>query len=111
MKKSFLVISAILSSFLILPAFAGDNISIKNKDKTEAKFYGYIQMIPKGKIGIWKVKNNIIVVDKETEIKEKHGKVKVGAYVEVKANISKKDFIATEIEVKKSKEENEKGDE
>lgn len=106
MRKSFLAVSVILSSFLILPTFAGEDIS---KNKTEAKFYGYIQMIPKGKIGIWKVKNKVIVVNKETEIKEKHDKVKVGAYVEVKANISKKNFIATEIEVKRSKEE--KGDE
>lgn len=90
MKKRFLVVSVILSSLSVLPVFAKEEKEIESKSKTEAKFYGYVQIIPKEKTGIWQVKNRKIIVDKKTEIEEKYGKVKVGTYVEVKGLINQK---------------------
>ena len=105
MKRNFLLISVILSGFAILPAFGKEDKDEKSKEKNEAKFYGYIQKMPKERTGIWQDKDKKIKVDKKTEIDEKYGKAKVGSYVKVEGFIDDKEFFVTEIEVKKAKDE------
>jgi hypothetical protein len=65
------------------------------------KFYGTVEEIPgKGKGGVWIINGREVHVTNSTEIEEEHGKVAVGAYVEVEGDYSGKTFFAYEIEVK-----------
>ena len=68
------------------------------------EFYGVVQAMPeKGYIGQWNVDGKTVYVTKDTKIKEKHGKLAVGAYVEVEGVTFEGKFIASEIETKKKK--------
>lgn len=67
----------------------------------ESKFYGTVENLPKGFVGTWVVSGREIFVSKDTLLKEKHGKVEVGAAVEVKGAMSGETFNAHKIEVKK----------
>lgn len=68
------------------------------------EFYGIVQTMPdKGYIGQWNVEGKKVNVTKDTKIKEKHGKLAVGAYVEVEGVTFEGKFIASEIETKKKK--------
>jgi len=65
------------------------------------EFYGVVQAMPeKGYIGQWNVDGKTVHVTKDTKIKEKHGKLAVGAYVEVEGVTFEGKFIASEIETK-----------
>jgi len=65
------------------------------------KFYGTIESLPQdGPEGVWVVNGREITVSAKTVIREKHGKVAAGAYVEVEGDYSGKTFIAYEISVK-----------
>ena len=67
----------------------------------ESKIYGPIEKLPKGLLGTWVVKGREVLVTKETEIWEKHGKAAVGAYVEVEGSVSGKTFTVREVKIKK----------
>ncbi|MCI5133278.1 MAG: hypothetical protein D3904_17640 [Candidatus Electrothrix sp. EH2] len=65
----------------------------------EIKLYGTVEALPQGGIdGIWRVNGRDITVDRKTRIKEKHGRIAVGVYVEVEGRYSGDNFIAYEIE-------------
>ena len=68
----------------------------------ESKFYGTVEKLPEGIDGTWIVNGKEMLVRRDTIIKEKHGKVAVGAYVEVEGNLSGKTFTAYKIEVKRA---------
>ncbi len=68
------------------------------------EFYGVVQTMPEqGYIGTWNIDGKSVNVTKDTKIKEKHGKLAVGAYVEVEGLTSEGRFIASEIETKKNR--------
>lgn len=67
----------------------------------ESKMYGTVETMPQGGFdGIWRINGQDITVDRNTRIKEKHGRVAVGVYVEVEGRRSGDAFIAYEIETK-----------
>ena len=68
------------------------------------EFYGVVQTMPEqGYIGTWNIDGKSVNVTKDTKIKEKHGKLAVGAYVEVEGLTSEGRFIASEIETEKNR--------
>jgi hypothetical protein len=65
---------------------------------------GVVQSMPeKGYIGQWNIDGKTVNVTKDTKIEEKHGKLAVGAYVEVEGVTFEGKFIVSEIETKKKK--------
>ncbi|WP_417911388.1 DUF5666 domain-containing protein [Candidatus Electronema sp. TJ] len=66
--------------------------------ESRAKFYGTIDSMPSS--GIWMVSGRQVVISPGTRIKEKYGRVALGAYVEVEGYHSNGGFTAYEIEVK-----------
>ena len=69
------------------------------------EFYGVVQAMPeKGYVGQWNVDGKTVHVTEDTKIEEKHGKLAVGAYVEVEGSYHGETFIAHEIEVKRAKQ-------
>ncbi|MBI5846904.1 MAG: hypothetical protein HZB31_02995 [Nitrospirae bacterium] len=69
----------------------------------DVKIYGIVDKMPEGGIGTWIVKGKEILVTKATHIKERHGRVSAGTYVEVKGTYSGNTLQADEIEVKRDK--------
>lgn len=68
------------------------------------EFYGVVQTMPeKGYIGQWNIDGKTVNVTNDTKIEEKHGKLAVGAYVEVEGVTIEAKFIASEIETKQKK--------
>lgn len=68
------------------------------------EFYGVVQSMPeKGYVGQWRIEGKTVFVTEDTEIKQKHGKLSVGSYVEVDGVIFEGKFIASEIETKTKK--------
>ena len=68
------------------------------------EFYGIVQAMPeKGYVGQWNVDDKTVHVTEDTKIEEKHGKLAVGAYVEVEGVTFEGKFIASEIETKNKK--------
>jgi hypothetical protein len=68
------------------------------------EFYGVVQVMPeKGYLGQWDIDGKTVYVTESTKIKEKHGKLAVGSYVEVEGVTFEGKFIAAEIETKKKK--------
>ena len=68
------------------------------------EFYGVVQTMPEtGYIGTWNINGKAVEVTKDTKIEAKHGKLAVGAYVEVEGVTFQEKFIASEIETKKKK--------
>jgi hypothetical protein len=68
------------------------------------EFYGVIQAMPeKGCVGQWNIDGKAVHVTEDTKIEEKHGKLAVGAYVEVEGMTFEGKFIASEIETKTKK--------
>ncbi|MCI5145947.1 MAG: hypothetical protein D3923_10560 [Candidatus Electrothrix sp. AR3] len=77
--------------------------------RDHSKFYGTVETLPQpqaGLNGIWRINGRSVVVNQQTRIKEKYGRVAVGSYVEVKGNYSGNTFTAYEIEVKDSRRYN-----
>lgn len=73
-------------------------------ERYEHEFYGTIENLPEGLIGIWTVSGMKVEVTKDTYVDEKYGKVTVGAYVEVKGKKEGRIFKAYKIEIKKRKQ-------
>jgi hypothetical protein len=70
----------------------------------QQKFYGVVQAMPEqGYVGQWNIDGKTVNVTKDTKIKEKHGKLAVGAYVEVEGVTFEGKFIASELETEKKK--------
>ncbi len=67
--------------------------------RIESKFYGVIEKLPRDLVGVWVVSGREITVTKDTSIKEKSGRVRVGAQIEVEGRNDIKSFIAHEVEV------------
>jgi hypothetical protein len=70
----------------------------------QQKFYGVVQTMPEqGYVSLWNIDGKTVNVTKDTKIKEKHGKLAFGAYVEVEGVTSEGKFIASELETEKKK--------
>jgi Domain of unknown function (DUF5666) len=70
----------------------------------QQKFYGVGQTVPEqGYVGLWNIDGKTVNVTKNTKIKEKHGKLAVGAYVEVEGVTFEGKVIASELETEKKK--------
>ncbi len=69
----------------------------------ESRIYGTVDKMPPERVGLWVIGRRDIIVTRETRIIERHGKVAVGAYVEVEGNNTGKRFSASRMEVKRSK--------
>ncbi|WP_339136427.1 MAG: DUF5666 domain-containing protein [Candidatus Electrothrix sp. GW3-4] len=70
----------------------------------ESKMYGTVESLPQsGLNGVWRINGRDVTVDRNTRIKEKHGRVAVGVYVEVEGRSSGNTFIASEIETKNNR--------
>jgi hypothetical protein len=100
---------ALFSLFVAAGALADDHDGYRAGDKHqdneyESKIYGIVEKLPQDLVGAWVVNKREIAVTKDTRIREKHGKVEVGAYVEVEGNIIGKTFTAYEVKVKRSKQ-------
>ncbi len=68
------------------------------------EFHGVVQAMPEtGYIGTWNIDGKTVQVTKDTKIEEEHGKLAVGAYVEVEGVTFEGKLIASEIETKKKK--------
>jgi hypothetical protein len=65
----------------------------------QQKFYGVVQTMPEQGY----VDGKTVNVTKDTKIKEKHGKLAVGAYVEVEGVTFEGKFIASELETEKKR--------
>lgn len=78
--------------------------SDRSDDRYESKFYGTVERLPKDLVGVWIVNGREIVVDKDTRIKEKHGRAEVGVYVKIEGFNREKSFVAAEIEVKQARQ-------
>jgi hypothetical protein len=83
--------------------FNADKVEVKRGSKEVRKIYGTIESLSSGKYGIWKVSREEIIVKEDTFIREKYGKVEVGAYVEVEGIYSNNAFVARSIEIKRAK--------
>ncbi len=68
------------------------------------EFYGVVQAMPQGSYtGQWTIDGKTVYVTEHTKIKQEHGKLAVGSYVEVKGVIFEGNFIAHQIETKNKK--------
>ncbi|XOF32812.1 MAG: DUF5666 domain-containing protein [Candidatus Electrothrix sp. YB6] len=69
------------------------------------KMFGTIEALPRGGFnGVWRVSGWEVTVDRNTRIKEEHGRVVVGAYAEVKGRATGDNtFIAYEIDIKNNR--------
>jgi len=99
--------AGIASGLATHPALAGDR-EAGETGGYESKFYGTVDDLPQDIIGIWVVNGRQIVVTMETRIKEKHGRPEPGAYVEVEGSNTGAMFTASEISVKRSKQQQKK---
>ena len=91
MKKTVLFIIVIMACLIM--AFS---IALAKED-----FYGKVEKMPEGgMVGEWVVGGRTVTTTKNTEFKEKYGKLQVGAYVEVDGAQKDGKFIASEIETK-----------
>jgi len=69
-----------------------------------SKSYGTVEKLPEtGHAGIWIVNGREFVVTERTRLKQKHGLLEPGAYVEIKGIKSDNIFTADKIEVKRAK--------
>jgi hypothetical protein len=70
----------------------------------QSKIYGTVESLPeKGLSGVWVVNGRQVVVTEDTFLKEEHGTVKLGVFVEIKAIQSGESLAATKVEVKRAK--------
>lgn len=94
MRKSTLAIGIILVCLALSANFA-----LAKQD-----FYGNVEKMPEnGFVGEWVVGGRTVTATNDTKIKEKHGKLQIGAYVEVEGRQKDGKFIASEIETKVKK--------
>ena len=100
----------LLTALLVLPNVAAqasrdeyddDDDHGRRYQTSSAKFYGTVDALPPSiNNGVWWVNGREVWVRPQTKIKEKRGKVVLGAYVEVEGYFSGSGLTADEIEVK-----------
>ncbi|MGX9728708.1 MAG: DUF5666 domain-containing protein [Candidatus Electronema sp. VV] len=99
----------LLTALLLLTAAAAqasrdeydDDDDHGRRRTSSAKFYGTVDALPPAvNNGVWWVNGREVQVGPQTKIKEKRGRVAVGAYVEVEGYFSGSGLAADEIEVK-----------
>jgi len=66
----------------------------------EGRMSGTVEKLPDGLLGIWQVDGREISVTGETLIKERLGKAKVGAYVQIDGTCREKALDASRIQVR-----------
>jgi hypothetical protein len=94
MKKIALAVAVILACLVL--AFS---LALAKQD-----FYGNVEKMPEGgMVGEWVVGGRTVTATKDTVFKEKHGKLEMGAYVEVEGSEKDGKFVASEIETKVKK--------
>jgi hypothetical protein len=94
MRKSVLLIMIILACLILATSVA----------LAKQEFYGNVEKMPEGgMVGEWVVGGRTVTATKDTELKEKYGKLQVGAYVEVEGAEKDGKFVASEIETKVKK--------
>jgi hypothetical protein len=94
MKKTALAIVVILACLVVASSIA----------LAKQEFYGNVEKMPEGgTLGEWVVSGRTVTTTKDTAFKEKHGKLEIGAYVEVEGSEKDGKFIASEIETKVKK--------
>jgi Domain of unknown function (DUF5666) len=94
MKKAALTIMIIMACLVLAGSLA----------LAKQEFYGNVEKMPEGgMIGDWVVGGRTVTATKDTEFKEKHGKLEMGAYVEVEGKEKDGKFVASEIETKAKK--------
>ena len=104
-NTSLLLAIAIIYSLLLGNAQAGDHR--RDREGHNSKIYGVIETMPEnGYEGIWSIGGNEVSADTRTEIKQKHGRVATGRYVEVKGEQIGEKFEAYSIEVEEAGESN-----
>ncbi len=72
-------------------------------EKQEAMIYGTIESIPIGIYGHWVVNGKNVLITEDTRMEGEHGKVAVGAYVEIEGKYVGKVLEARKFEVKREK--------
>lgn len=73
----------------------------RSYEQHRTKLYGTVDRLPSRSFnGIWIVDGRQVAVTPGTRIKEKYGRLKRGAYVEVEGYYGNRGFTAYEIEVK-----------
>ncbi len=66
------------------------------------EFSGVVQSMPEGGLyGQWMIDGKPVYVTERTKIKEEHGRLGVGSYVEVEGYLVEGNFLAREIKTKK----------
>ena len=90
-----------LMSLMILLANGSLWASDDHKDGYRSKFYGTVDNLPEGLLGTWIVNGRSVIVTERTRIEEEHGRVLVGAYVEIKGKSDGQTLHASKIEVKR----------
>ena len=94
MKKAALAIMVVLTCLMLAGGLA----------LAKQEFYGNVEKMPEsGMVGEWVIGGRTVTATKDTEFKEKHGKLEMGAYVEVEGSPKDGSFVATEIETKTKK--------
>jgi hypothetical protein len=67
------------------------------------KFYGTVDSMPPSGVGEWVIGGKTVVAVRDTIIKQKHGTIQEGSYVQVEAIFVEGKYVATEIEYKRKK--------
>ncbi|WP_420208132.1 DUF5666 domain-containing protein [Candidatus Electronema sp. JC] len=107
MKRAVFLLTALLLALSAAGAQASrdehddDDDHGRRHRTSSAKFYGTVDALPPAvNNGVWWVNGREVKVSPQTKIKEKRGRVAVGAYVEVEGYFSGSGLAADEIEVK-----------
>ncbi len=108
MPLIILVFAAIIFLFPASAVFGssyekGGGKDYDRHESYEIEFYGTIEKLPDGLTGIWTISGRQVAVSEDTYIDEEYGRVRVGAYVEVKGRQDGKVFKAYKIEFKRAK--------
>jgi hypothetical protein len=94
MRKSALTTIIILACLVLT-----FNVALAKQD-----FHGNVQQMPEyGTTGEWVIGGRTVVVDTNTKLKEKRGKIQMGSYVEVEGRQKDGKFFASEIRTKVKK--------
>ncbi|MCI5164677.1 MAG: hypothetical protein D3903_00975 [Candidatus Electrothrix sp. GM3_4] len=85
--------------------FCAGIVEASRGSRGESKIYGIIDSMPNaGLNGTWIVNGREVEVTDRTRIKEKHGRVGTGRYVEVEGFREGNRFVAYKLEVERSRE-------
>lgn len=67
------------------------------------KFYGTVEKMPENLTGVWIIGGKAVTVTENTRIRQKHGKISVGTFVEVKGAGQGTAIVAHEIEFERNR--------